>query len=267
MLRKASLVLVLLAAVLSGCQGQDQAGAHKHTQVSSSTRQQGEGAGSPAEAAFRKDMALDDIKRVEYRGVDGQALTFEQFIAAAQAGLPFSKTVDPAKSLAVLAITKKDAAVSSSSGGAATTRLNFRAGMELPVLKHHDLGGHLNVLANGRQYTLLSFFFADCVPCIQEVPALNSLAGRGANPRVVSITFDDRDTASKFASRRGLKTSIIPDARDYIDAVGVKVYPTLVLVSPEGRVVGIRSSYAVSSDHGSALANLEAWLGSLGLKT
>lgn len=266
MLRKMNIVVAVLVATLAGCQGQGRLDANEGTQKPPSSQAQKGGADTHSETAFRKAMALDDIKHVQYRGVDGQPLAFENFIAAVDAGRSFDKTVDTGKSLAVLTINKKDAEGSGAPGSAPANRLNFQVGEALPPMRRRDLSGHLNVLANGKEYTLLSFFFADCVPCIQEVPALNSLAGGNRNMRVVSVTFDNKKLAAKFATQRGLKTAIVPDAKDYIDTIGVRVYPTLVLVSPEGRVVGIRSSYIVSSNHGSALAGLEAWLDSLGLK-
>lgn len=265
MFRKVSVVLVLLGAALSGCQGQGPAAAHQGTQGSSSSQPQGTSTGTMSEADFRKGMAIDDIQHVQYHDTDGQELTFSQFIAVVQAGRSFSKTVNPGKSLAVLTINKKDESGLSSSAG--SDQLSFKVGDELPAIELRDLHGNLNVLANGKKYTLLSFFFDGCVPCIQEIPALNALAGESANTKIISVTFDSSEVAEKFASQRGLKTSIVPNAQGYIDAIGVKVYPTLLLVSPEGRLVGVRSSYEVPSGQQSAVENLKAWIASLGLKT
>jgi hypothetical protein len=71
----------------------------------------------------------------------------------------------------------------------------------------------------------------------------------------------------KFAKERGLGTSIVPDSQPYIDALGIKVYPTLMLVSPEGRLMGARSSYNPETHQDSGLSELRAWMGSLGLKS
>lgn len=222
--------------------------------------------GKMTEAAFRQGMAIESVKEVRYLGQDGRPLSFDQFIGAVQGGKSFKKEVEGDKSLAVMTINADDASLAAPAESGVPTPLAVPVSALLPPLKDKDLGGTLNVLANGEHYTLLSFFFADCVPCIQEVPALNALAQEQHAVRVVSLTFEPQDVARQFASRRGLKSSIIPEAQAYIDALGVKVYPTLILVSPEGRLMGVRSSYRPSGSDDAGLAELKAWMASLGVK-
>lgn len=79
------------------------------------------------------------------------------------------------------------------------------------------------------------------------------------------MTFDSRDVTMRFVEEHGLAVPIIADAQDYIDRLGVTEYPTLVLVSPEGRLVAARSSYSISSEPGGKGGSIERWIRSLGL--
>ena len=264
MLLKVSFLVTILIGTLAGCQRQEPTPDTKVTVEKSAGEH---GVSKPlkiSEEEFRKGMALDGVKEVKYLGEDGASLSFAEFMTTVQSGHSFKKEVEADKSLAIMTI---NPVIKESKGSASSQPLNFPVSSELPAIENRDLDGHLQALANGKRYTLLSFFFADCVPCIQEIPALNSLSGEQSGVNVVSVTFENKEVASKFAVDRGLKVPIIPDYKSYIDALGINVYPTLVLVSPEGRLMGVRSSYTVPAGQDSGLAELKAWLNSLGLKT
>ena len=222
------------------------------------------------EEAFLGAMAIDGYKEVRYLDEDGKPLRFDQFMAATQSGRSFSKEAQMDRSLAVLKLKPQSAARAEVADEwdepkAGKQALHVPAAGKVPALTHKDLAGNAVSLADGVHYTLLSFFFADCVPCIQEVPALNALATTRIDLKVVSVTFEHHDDAAEFVHKRGLKTTVVADAQDYIDALGVKVYPTLALVSPEGRLMGVRSAYKVADHKDGGLAELEAWMASLGL--
>ena len=264
MLIRTSIFAAILAGALAGCQGQGPASDAKEVAGKAASGHEATSLQAMSENDFRKGMALDEVKVVEYRGEDGQHLDYVEFIARVQAGRSFNKVVELDKSRAVVSI---NASTEEHREPAGSQPLNFPISAALPQIEDRDLDGHLHELANGKRHTLLSFFFTDCVPCIQEIPAINSLSGEYDGLNVVSVTFEDKDMASKFTAKRGLKVPVIPGAQRYIDALGVRVYPTLVLVSPEGRLMGVRSSYTVSESQDAGLAELKSWLDSLGLKT
>jgi peroxiredoxin len=87
------------------------------------------------------------------------------------------------------------------------------------------------------RYTLVSFYFATCAPCIREVPELNALAKRRSDLNVVAVTFDSPEESTGFVDRHHLDWPVVPKASDLINAVGVKAYPTLMLLDAQGRVV------------------------------
>lgn len=220
------------------------------------------------EDGFLSAMAIDGYEEVRYLNENGSLLSFADFIAAMQSGYSFSKEARADRSLAILKLKPKGNPGSDSPDpGGNTQMLNTPISSVLPPLDHMDLDGRVNLLADGEHYTLLSFFFADCVPCIQDIPALNTLATSRTDLKVVSVTFETRAIAVDFVKERGLKTAVVPEALDYIDAIGIKVYPTLLLVSPEGRLMGVRSGYKVNPQNDAGLSHLKAWMQSLGLKS
>ena len=78
-----------------------------------------------------------------------------------------------------------------------------------------------------RRPMILSFFFAECVPCIEEVPILNAFARKHPEYRYAAFTFDDASTAIRFVQRYQLEWPVVADSRPFIDLVGVRAFPTL----------------------------------------
>lgn len=218
-----------------------------------------------SEQTFRSGMQMDEVKKVVYKDENGAVISFDEFISSVSAGRSFGKVIEADKSLAVVSIDPVKAA--SSHEQPKNSALSVPVASEMPLLKAKDISGNTHQLNNGKNYTLLSFFFSDCVPCIKEVPQLNALQASAKNLRLVSVTFDNKATAERFARERGLKLPIVADSQDYISSLGIKAYPTLVLVSPDGRLVGARTSYVPPANEKAGVKELEEWLASFGVKS
>ncbi|MFT3754678.1 MAG: TlpA disulfide reductase family protein [Pseudoxanthomonas sp.] len=215
------------------------------------------------ESEFRQQMMLDGVKQVIYLDADGTRLDYDAFIAKViDQQATFDKDTATDKTTATLKISHGSEMISAIPRN---TVLAIPVASRVPALEHADLSGREFDLDNGKRYSLLSFYFAECAPCIMEIPGLNALKAQMPELQVVSITFDDIATAENFVKERGLQWPVVGDAQDFIDALGVKTYPTLVAVSPEGRLMGARSAYVLSSDEGKRLAEIKDWLGSLGI--
>ena len=109
----------------------------------------------------------------------------------------------------------------------------------LPALDARDLTGRpVRSVYHGGKHTLLSFYFSSCVPCIQEVPALN--AYREAHPELnyLAVTFDPAFDARRFVSERKLNWPVVADAGRFLRAAGVRSFPAYMLVAPDGRILG-----------------------------
>jgi len=109
------------------------------------------------------------------------------------------------------------------------------------------------------RYTLLSFYFSQCVPCIAEIPALNGYAAAHPEMGVLAVTFDDIATSKAFVAQRGLELAVIADAQAFIDAVGVTGYPTWLLVDADGRIAAVHTGGSMGKDAASK-ADINAWV-------
>jgi thiol-disulfide isomerase/thioredoxin len=256
----ASLVVVSLALVCNACSQQAPeatAGANPPAVAAKPA--------AMSEQAFRDGMQVADVRQVVYKDENGSVISFDTFIASVSAGRSFAKVVEGDKSLAEFTINPPEAKPPATQHENAA--LTIPVASEMPEIKGSDISGNLHALKNGEHYTLLSFFFHDCVPCIQEIPQLNALSARAKQVRLVAVTFDDRATAERFVRERGLKLPVVAGEQEYIEALGIKTFPTLVLVSPDGRLVGSRTSYRAAANEEAGLKELEDWLSSFGVKS
>ena len=204
---------------------------------------------------FRAGMLMPADASVRFEDASGKPLSFDQFVAAARGG-SFSKDIDPAAKLAVFRI-NDPAAVRKPA--ATSTALNVAPGQRLPATPLSTLDGKTwRPVAKDARYTLLGFYFDACVPCIAEIPALNAYARAHPETRVLAVTFDGAASARTFRATRHLEWPIVPDARAFIDALGVRTYPTLLLVRPDGTLAG--SFTAAGLDSADGATRLAAWV-------
>ena len=209
---------------------------------------------SKAESAMLESMMLGDFSRVEYRDAEGTAIGFEQFVESVKASKSFSIEKESDHSLAVLRIKDPDRTVVPVEEG-------IVAGSRLPALgKLETLDGDAVSDADLRdRYTLLSFYFAECVPCIAEIPALNGYAAAHPEIGVWAITFDDTATSKAFVAQRGLELPVIAEAQVFIDAVGVTGYPTWLLVDADGRIAAVHTGGSTGGD-AAGITDIDAWV-------
>lgn len=208
----------------------------------------------PDKAAILNALGLDKYEHIAFRNSDGEAISDSEFIEALLAGERFSIEKDEAQSRATLSFSHMDPSAS----GSQRNKIAVATGEVFPTepLDH--------VKEMHEQAVLINFFFADCAPCIQEIPALNAFQKARPDVAVVAVTFDDADTARQFRESHGLEWPIVSDAADYIDSVGVSVYPTLALVSGDGHLAGVKTSGIVSITGGNIEHfNVNDWVASL----
>jgi peroxiredoxin len=107
------------------------------------------------------------------------------------------------------------------------------------------------------RYTLVSFYFAQCAPCVKEVPALNALAERRKDINVLALTFDSAADSKRFVQEHHLAWPIVPDAKKLLsDTIGLRGYPGIVLLDPQGKVI----EFKVGGDPSGTDAVLNAWV-------
>ncbi|MEO6103006.1 MAG: TlpA disulfide reductase family protein [Pseudoxanthomonas sp.] len=215
------------------------------------------------EDSIRQGMHLEDYKVLKFNDANGASITASEFMSLASTGHSFSIAKDTTESLATLSINppaKKsapDVAPAPSNAG-----LKILIGEKIPAPPAPALIG---VAAKRQPMTgrpvLISFFFHDCIPCIQEIPALNAFADQNPDVSILAVTFESKDEASRFVSKYGLKWPVSVDAEDFVEDLGVKTYPTLALVSADGKLLGARTgNLASANDASDGSSVLQAWV-------
>ena len=212
-MRKLSLVLLLVA---TGAVGADTA---------------------VTEDAFRKTLGIGPAVRMQYRDVDCRMLEFAAFTAA-------------------MGKTGARADVDRAADGSAVTMSVKLKGMPacpspyppvtlMPPFDLKDLAGKRVTSKSLRgKPTLVSFFFAKCVPCIREVEPINRFAAARPQLNYLAVTFDEPDEARAFVKRFGLRWRVVPDAQDFIERMRVKQYPLMALFNADGRLLGVKKGGA-----------------------
>ncbi len=129
-----------------------------------------------------------------------------------------------------------------------------------------DLAGRPRSAAEWRgRVVLLNFWATWCAPCREELPALEALhrALAAEDFAVVAVSLDrsDPELVAGFVARAGVSFPVLHDReRELADRLGVRVYPTSVLLDREGRaVLAVESAWDWSA--ASAEARLRDLLG------
>lgn len=215
---------------------------------------------APALHAQAQDTALADPAQLgvtanaRYLDAAGRPLDAMSFMQQVKDGKHYSSTRDTQAGAAMLRITGP-------APGHRGIRLAFGRGDPFPPFELPMLDGGTRRLGDfhGR-YTLVSFFFADCAPCIAEAPVLVAYARGHRDMNFVAVTYENAMEAKRFAADRHFDWPILHDGQGLIDVLGVSVYPTLMLVDPEGRIAGAAIGMAMRDDQAKRLADLTGWI-------
>lgn len=209
--------------------------------------------GAALERQFRESMDLPSDATIVFIGEDGTLFTSDEF-ARAMMKQDVSAAVekDPTGKKFTLRLAKARADANA-------------VPAFLPELDATNLAGQpvRGADLKGRA-TLFNFFFSTCVPCIKEVPFLNEFRRKHAEYNYVAVTFDPVPEARDFAAQRNFEWPIVADARKFVDAAGVKGYPTYMLVAADGRILARNSGLDVEAmkDPATGLAHIENWVAS-----
>lgn len=85
---------------------------------------------------------------------------------------------------------------------------------------------------------VLNFWFIGCGPCRAEMPGLNELVREFKDKNVVFLSFasDEPEELREFLKTKPFDYKIVPSAFDVNRAYRVNVWPTHILIDPEGNV-------------------------------
>jgi peroxiredoxin len=196
---------------------------------------------------------LDKVKDLSFRDVAGQRITAEEFARLQKEDKPFTvaKRAGADKELvAVISITTLEAIRANT-----PPPEKIQAGQQFPAFALAKLGGGKvdNAALRGR-YSLINFYFAQCAPCVKEIPEMNALSKARPDLNLVGVTFDSAEDTRKFVAEFKFDWMLLPESKKLIDELGVRTYPSFVLLDPEGKVVAIARHHQIVKEHKSVTA-------------
>jgi peroxiredoxin len=197
------------------------------------------------EQQLHQRLHLDPQAQVSYRGPDGESLSFAAFLAQLQqlGQLGMTKSLD-GRQITLRASRPLSPEERAKQDKSRQLRVAVGDVLPAPDLPRLD-GGRLDQAALRGRYTVLSFFFEACTPCIAEVPALNRFRELHPQLQLLSVTFDNQAGAQRFVERHHLAWPVAYDSRPYNQRLGVNSYPSFVLLDPQGRLLGYTSGIPV----------------------
>ncbi|MCG2583153.1 TlpA disulfide reductase family protein [Massilia sp. TS11] len=167
-----------------------------------------------------------------YQNIKKESLTREEFMAAMAYGGVQRIHVDR-RGDAVMGILVTLVSHENPPGGNDLVR-NIQAGATLPDFSLYTASGQRVDRAQLRgRTTLLSFASAICAPCRREAPLLNAFAARHPKLQIFSLTSDDALGSDQFIQASGLKVPQLVNARELFKTLGVRGFPSFVLVGPD----------------------------------
>lgn len=189
------------------------------------------------EDAFRANMGFAPGAPLSYRGLDCKIVAFDAFAKQmSEEGAHADLDRAPDGNAVTFTVRLR---------GRARCPAPYPPVTRLPEFDLRDLAGKRVTSASLRgKPTLISFYFAACVPCIREVGPLNEFAAARPGMNFLAVTFDDRETARRFVDRYGFRWRVLPDARELVDRVRVKNYPMVALFDADGKLLGTKTGGA-----------------------
>jgi thiol-disulfide isomerase/thioredoxin len=97
--------------------------------------------------------------------------------------------------------------------------------------------------------TFINFWFTHCVPCIDEIPLLNSVKEKyGEKVNFISITFEDKKAVDEFLKKKEINFEHITDSKNQLDKLKFSSFPTNLILDKEGNVKFVFGEVSDSED-------------------
>lgn len=191
-------------------------------------------------APVLSQMNLETVASITYLDQKGQPIDEATFAETFKKTKSFGMTKKPGKD-GLPDVTLRAQANNPVENSFARLKL----GDALPEFHLARLDGRAvdNKALEGR-YTLVSFYFAECGPCVKEVPLLNELAKRRKDINLLAITHDGAKESKEFVQKHGLAWPILADAGKLTKEIGVKAFPTMALFDAKGKLVEVMTGSA-----------------------
>jgi thiol-disulfide isomerase/thioredoxin len=138
----------------------------------------------------------------------------------------------------------------------------FEQGSAFKFFAGRDISGQRinSALVKGK-IVVLNFWFLGCMPCRAEMKELNKLVDEYSPKGIIFLGITPDPAADVNAtSNLNFCYTIIPDQSAYIEKLGIRAFPTHVMIDGNGRVItsfsdsGLRASHWLKKKLDSCLA-------------
>ncbi len=99
-------------------------------------------------------------------------------------------------------------------------------------------GGSTKLADYAGKTVVLNFWGSWCPPCVAEIPEFASWAEQNPDVPILGIAYNSGSGAklAKDADRLGITWPVLESDAAVLSAYGVQVYPTTVVVGPDGTI-------------------------------
>jgi thiol-disulfide isomerase/thioredoxin len=120
----------------------------------------------------------------------------------------------------------------------------WTANVRTPSIEYTDLSGQLwNWQKFKGKVLVINFWATWCAPCTEELPSLQRLQDLHQNNHLTVLTINHKEAPSKirqFNAASGFTLPVVADREgDIAKSWGVKIFPTSVILSTEGKPLWI----------------------------
>lgn len=180
----------------------------------------------------------------------GETITKEDFLKQLKTGLyfplrVFSKTDDFAYQLQEIPA-KADSFIPAYMKQFSTQELKFHSMQwkEIPAFNFTTIDGQSYTNANTKgKIILFKCWFISCLPCVQEMPALNELVEKYKDRNdilFISLAIDGKKALKDFLSKTKFDYETVSDQKSYMsNKLNVSAYPTHFLINKKGILVRV----------------------------
>ncbi|SMD13394.1 redoxin domain-containing protein [Pedobacter nyackensis] len=115
-------------------------------------------------------------------------------------------------------------------------------GKEVPVFHFTSISGQSYTSENTKgKIVLFKCWFISCVPCVQEMPALNELVKKYKDRKdilFISLAIDGKKELTQFLNKTRFDYATVPGQETYMSKkLNVTAYPTHFLIDRTGKLV------------------------------
>ncbi|MFO7863076.1 MAG: TlpA disulfide reductase family protein [Salinivirgaceae bacterium] len=120
-------------------------------------------------------------------------------------------------------------------------RSALKFGMQLPTIAAENTQGKMVELDYSTPYTIIDFWATWCVPCVKQMPVMDSLAAVHKNITFISLSVDNLRDYTKWKTQvettQSIKHYWLGDTTDLREQLGIKGLPHMVLVNRHGEII------------------------------